>query len=133
MHSRTHLCKAGAVVSSDSAVSVPSIEHAVYIRVSRERIYETLTSAEGWNAWFTQEAHVEPRVGGEVRFTWRHHGPDCIDLEDGGPVVEVERHRCFAFEWSPGSAPTTVRFVLEERGAGAVVRLTERGYGSSRS
>ncbi|MEH7389731.1 hypothetical protein V7149_26010 [Bacillus sp. JJ1503] len=29
------------------------INHQTYIKASLDKVYETLTTAEGWNAWFT--------------------------------------------------------------------------------
>ena len=49
-------------------------------------------------------------------------------MEDSGPVLEAEPDRKFAFQWSPGSHPTTVTFSLDKLGPGTLVNLVESGY-----
>jgi uncharacterized protein YndB with AHSA1/START domain len=77
------------------------IKHATLVRADPERVYEAFTTANGLDAWFTDGSSVDPRPGGEIRFRWRNWGPDRVSGEDGGPVLEAEKPRRFAFQWYP--------------------------------
>ncbi len=106
------------------------IEHATLIRAHRERVYDVLTTVEGWNAWFTAESRIDARPGGLIWLRWRDWGPDRVNAEDGGPVVEARRPERFVFQWHPDNPAyfTTVEIDLELSGGGTVVRLREHGY-----
>ena len=49
-------------------VLVPKIEHVTYIDVPVEQVYETLTTSDGWDSWFTDEATLDAVPAGQVRF-----------------------------------------------------------------
>ena len=108
--------------------TVPAIEHATYIRVPPSKVYETLSTGAGWDAWFTRGTTVDPRPGGEIRLRWNNFGAGRWTTEDGGPVVEAIPDKRFAFQWSPGGCRTTVDIELKERDGGTLVELRETGY-----
>lgn len=109
-------------------IKVPDIEHATYIEASPQKVYETLTTGQGWDAWFTHGAVVESQPGGEIKLRWENFGAERVTMEDGGPVLEVEPNRKLIFQWSPGVHRTTVRITLESLGNGTLVKLVESGY-----
>jgi uncharacterized protein YndB with AHSA1/START domain len=113
-----------------SGETLPPIEHAVYIRTSRERVYDAFTTARGLDGWFTSGAVVDARPGGEIRFQWMDWGPDHVAGTDGGPVLEARRPERFVFQWQPDnpSYATTVEVHFEAVEGGTVVRLCEHGY-----
>lgn len=113
-------------------LELPPIRHVTFIRVPPKRVYETLTSGEGWDAWFTAGTAVDPRPGGTITLRWRDFGPDHSTLEDGGPVLASDPARRFAFRWSPGDTPTTVDIRLSRCGRGTRVELTESGHAHSK-
>jgi uncharacterized protein YndB with AHSA1/START domain len=120
------------------AGALPTIRWMTYMNVAVDRVFATLTTAEGWDAWFTRGATLEPRVGGHITLRWtdaeRIHdrvtlwGPVHTGLEIGGPVVAIEPAARFAFEWTTAGHPTTVDFRLEPRADGTIVTITESGY-----
>ena len=112
-------------------IKVPNIEHTTYIQVLPSRVFETLTTAQGWDGWFTQGTSVNPKSGGEIRLRWKNFGAGHWTMEDGGPVIEVIPNRKFSFEWSPAGHPTTVTFTLKPEGRGTFVTLVETGYSLS--
>lgn len=59
---------------------------------------------------------------------WVNFGAERMTTDDGGPVLEVQQNRKFAFQWQPGRVATTVSFELETRGAGTLVRMQESGH-----
>ena len=108
--------------------AAPTVEHATYIDAPIDRVFETLTTAEGWDVWFTDGTTLDAVPGGRIHLRWTSFGAERMTTEDGGPVLEVQQNHKFAFQWQPGRVATTVSFELEERGAGTLVRLRESGY-----
>jgi uncharacterized protein YndB with AHSA1/START domain len=118
--------------------TLPAIKWMNYIEAPIERVYRTLTTAEGWDAWFTNGTSLDARLGGQLLLRWkdaertRHRvtlwGPVHTGMEVGGPVVAVERNQRFAYEWTTAGHPTTVDFRLAKRGTGTVLTVTESGY-----
>ena len=107
---------------------VPKIEQSTYINAPIERVYRTLTTADGWNAWFTKGTTLELVPGGKIHFRWVNFGAERMTTEDGGPVLEVEENRKFVFQWHPGKSATTVAIKLSKLGKGTLVQLEEFGY-----
>lgn len=112
---------------------MPQIKHNTYIKVTPDKVYETLVSGEGWDAWFTEGTTVKWNESGtgEIRLRWRNVGIDNIDTEDGGPILKAEKPRSFVFQWSPGENPTTVNFTIESYRDGTNVSVNETGYSTS--
>jgi uncharacterized protein YndB with AHSA1/START domain len=111
--------------------ALPEIEHLVYIGVAPRQVYETLTTGEGWDGWFTDGTEVNAAPEGQIRLRWRDFGAGHWTTEDGGPVLDALPDERFVFQWSPGERPTTVSFTLEPLGPGTLVKLTESGYSAS--
>ncbi|HEY4000317.1 MAG TPA: SRPBCC domain-containing protein [Candidatus Xenobia bacterium] len=106
---------------------LPDIVQCTYIEVAPDIVYRTLTTAEGWDAWFTQGTLLD---GTSIQLRWKDFGPNYMTAEDGGPILHAVSPARFAFEWSPGRRPTTVRISIEPRGPGTVVTLRETGHTS---
>ncbi|GET41981.1 SRPBCC family protein [Microseira wollei] len=115
----------------NSQSKLPCIEHVVYIKVSPEKVYKTLTTGEGWDSWFTQGTTVNPRPGGSIQLRWKNFGAGHWTTEDGGAVLEAETNCKFVFQWSPGENPTTVVITLKQLGEGTLLKLVESGYSPS--
>jgi uncharacterized protein YndB with AHSA1/START domain len=118
--------------------TLPNIRWMNYIAAPVGRVYKTLTTAEGWDAWFTRGTTIDARVGGQLLLRWVdagkiHHrvtlwGPVHVGMEIGGPVVAIEPEQRFAFQWTTAGHPTTVDFRLAKRGSGTQLTVTEAGY-----
>lgn len=104
------------------------IQHRTFINVSPNVVYGTLTTGEGWDAWFTQGTTVEAKPGGQIHFRFKDFGPDHITLEDGGTVLEALPYEKFVFQWTPGESTTTISFTLTSLGGGTLVTVLESGY-----
>ncbi len=106
------------------------IKQRTFVAVPAEKIYDTITSGDGWNAFFTHATEIDPVPGGKMVFRWKDWGPDHYESSAECKVLTAERPTEFAFEWYPVGKdnPTTVRFHLEARDSGTVVTLTESGY-----
>ena len=101
-----------------------------FIKASKEKIYDTISSADGWNAFFTHDLEVEPKPGGKIIWRWKDWGPDFYTVEAEGKVVAVDPPHKFAFQWHPAGKeyPTTITFDLNEAYGGTVLTITEEGY-----
>ena len=110
---------------------IPNIEHTVYIETPLEKVFQTLTTSEGWDAWFTNGTEIDLKPGGHIRLRWKNFGVGHYTTEDGGKILAIIPNEKFSFQWSPASAPTTVTFNLEKLGSGTKVSLTESGYSTS--
>lgn len=112
---------------------MPEINHQTYIKASIDKVYKTLSTAEGWNAWFTNQTslHMEQDGTGEIRLKWDGFGQEKLELEDGGRILRAVRDEFFVFQWSPGELVTTVEFKLEPYQKGTLIMLKEVGYSNS--
>jgi uncharacterized protein YndB with AHSA1/START domain len=114
-----------------SEVTPPLIRCGTYIDVPPQQVYDTLTTASGWDAWFTQGTEMDARPGGSIRLRWKDALVSRYTGEDGGPILEAEPARRFVFQWTPGDTTTTVAFTLEPLGPGTKLTLNESGHTTS--
>ena len=112
---------------------MPEINHQVYIKESVARIFNTLTTAQGWNAWFTDRTTIHQESDGtcEIRLRWTGLGKDQKELVDGGKILEAIPNKSFIFQWTPGESVTTIEFKLEPYRDGTLVVFKETGYSNS--
>jgi len=106
------------------------IAHEVFIAAKPERVFDTITSAREWDAFFTNGMELQPQPGGKMVFRWKDWGPDFYTTEATCEIVTVDRPRLFAFRWwaVDQDHPTTVEFHLTPDYGGTVIRLREHGY-----
>jgi uncharacterized protein YndB with AHSA1/START domain len=104
------------------------IRQRTFIAAPPEKVFDTITSAREWDAFFTTGMELEPRPGGKCFFSWKDWGPDSYTLTVPGKVKKAVRPERFEFEWGREGRETTVRFELKERKGGTVITLTEDGY-----
>jgi glutathione S-transferase len=102
-------------------------KHKEFIRAPREKVYDAFATSDGLNAWFTEGGRVDARPGGPMLFRFVDWGPDKINDEFPGRVIEALRPERFVFQWGDRDA-TTVEIVFEERDGGTVVSVREYGF-----
>jgi uncharacterized protein YndB with AHSA1/START domain len=88
----------------------------------RERAWEALTDPEGLEAWFAEDAELDPRPGGEVRFTMP--GGE----ERDGFVEEAADGERLVFWWGPSEGDrelSRVEMELEDAEDGTLLRIVE--------
>jgi uncharacterized protein YndB with AHSA1/START domain len=107
---------------------MPVIKHQTYIKSQPAKVFHTLTTAAGWNAWFTDRTTIvwNNDGAGEIRLRWGVNRDKVI--EDGGKIVEAIPYESFIFQWCPGESQTTVKFNLHPFKEGTLVILEEHGY-----
>jgi uncharacterized protein YndB with AHSA1/START domain len=102
------------------------IRQRTFIAATPETVFDTITSAEGWNAFFTTGMELQAKPDGRIVFRWDNWGPDHYTLDAPGKVLEVTPPNRFVFQW--GRKPTTITFDLEPADGGTILEITEVGY-----
>ncbi len=118
-------------MDTTAKIKVPDIDQATYINAPVQKVYETLTTASGWNAWFTRETTLDPIVGGEFVLRWRNWSTKHIDFDAVCEIIEMVPHRVFKFRWPSRHLTTTVTFTLTPCADGTLLAVTESGYDAS--
>ena len=103
------------------------IQQRTFIKAPPEKVYDTITSAAEWDAFFTTGMELDPSPGGMMNFAWEDWGPDFYTLIVPGKVLEADRPRRFVFEWGSKNR-SVVSFDLEAKHGGTVVTCREEGY-----
>jgi len=109
------------------------IRQKTFIAAPIKKVYETITSGDSWNKFFTHSTEIDARPDGKIVWRWKDWGPGFYNGEAPGVVVKAEKPHVFAFQWRPydKNIPTTITFALSEQFGGTVVDLTEDGYDDS--
>jgi uncharacterized protein YndB with AHSA1/START domain len=107
-----------------------NIVHDTFIAAPPEKVYDAITSAGDWDAFFTKGMELEPHPEGKIVWRWKDWGPRGYTADAPGKVLKAEKPKLFAFEWYPVGPefPTTVAFGLARKGDGTVIHLEESGY-----
>ena len=100
------------------------------VRAEPGRVFEAISTAEGFDSWFTDGTTIDPHPGGALVFRWKNWGVEDFTGEMVGEVVEVSRPDRFIFKWpvDSGGYMTTVRIDIEPHEVGSLVRLVEGVY-----
>lgn len=106
----------------------PPIRYRTFINAKPEKVYETITTGSGWDAWFTQGTEIDARPGGKILFRWIDWAVDHYTTDAGGPVLEATAPKRFVFQWTAGDSTTTIEFDLEPLGEGTKVSVKESGH-----
>lgn len=106
---------------------LPPILQTTYINASIEKVFNTLTTAKGWDAWFTKgcELNLETK---KMLFVWKNWGPDRIDYKATATIQSYIENKEFSFIWSEGKHDTLVKFTLNSQGSGTRLHVNESGY-----
>ena len=109
------------------------IHHRILIKASREVVYELLTTAEGWDSFFTVGTELELVPGGTMILRWVDWGPDKLTVQARCDIIRFAPPEQFVFQWFPvdETHPTTVEFNLYKSGDDTILDLKEYGYPDS--
>jgi uncharacterized protein YndB with AHSA1/START domain len=110
------------------------IEREIEIEAPIDVVWAVLTEPGHIASWFTDEAQLDARPGGDGRFVFRERAtsrPSIVDLR----VEEIDPPRFFSFRWAhpEGAEPDEtnsllVQFSLEAAGDATRLRLVESGF-----
>lgn len=81
---------------SDGVLLSRSFDLWVEIRAPRDRVFEALTVGDALEEWWTDEAEVEGRAEGKVRYVWSRGGSATVAE---AVVVGWDRPELFAVRW----------------------------------
>jgi uncharacterized protein YndB with AHSA1/START domain len=111
-----------------SKIAVP-IQVKILIRAPIEKVYQTLTTSQGWDAWFTTGMTLDlPKE--DFEFVWKNWGPDEVSPQARAKVKSFSDNRHFSFYWNYGlqNGPTLVQISLQDTIKGVLVEVLETEY-----
>ncbi len=108
------------------------ISHSTIIKASIEKVYDSISTAEGLDEWFTKGAVVDNTIGGTIYFRRKTKDANNREIisEDKGIITEFIRPYHFAFKWQPDNDTyyTTVHFKLDYAHEGTIIFVQEHGF-----
>jgi uncharacterized protein YndB with AHSA1/START domain len=113
-----------------ASYQLQTITYKTFVSRPIGEVFTAISTAEGWNSWFTTRCRLDLRPGGVFEPEWVAFGPDLIDCKESGRVLAVEWPRRLVLQWTPAgpNLPTTIEFALTERFGGTVVQVSDSGY-----
>jgi uncharacterized protein YndB with AHSA1/START domain len=114
------------------------IERSVVINAPRERVWQALSNAEKFGAWFGANLQGQTFAAGQrVRGQITHCGHEHIFFD--AVIERIEPQALLAYRWHPYPAdpavdyaleePTLVTFTLEDApGQGTLLKVVESGF-----
>jgi uncharacterized protein YndB with AHSA1/START domain len=106
---------------------MPDIIHLINIRVSPEKVYQALTTAQGVRSWWTRDADLDSKIGGTGEFRFYERQPATkVRVEELKPPVRVGWKTISSFrpEWDG----TTITFDLRAKGPETMLSFAHRGF-----
>ena len=108
-----------------------SIRQQINIAVPSKRVWDALTSADGWKQWWAEDARLEARSGGRIVLTVE--GDDGEPVEERGVFHELRPTRRLEIAWDATSPAKTkgtrLQFVVSRDGDETRVALVHSGGG----
>lgn len=116
----------------NTTITEDAIRVEVTIRAPKDKVWEALTTREGWSAWFGEDITGDFQPGVEQVLDFGTYGTEK------GIVVERVEGQSIAYRWHPGmkiegetyldDQRTTCRFTLTETEGGTLLVLEESGF-----
>lgn len=103
------------------------IRFKTYIHERVDRVWPMLTTAEGFNRWFTTAMKLEPQPGGSMEFFWKDFGADKMTIRETGTVLWMHPLKEFVFRWGNGAYTTTVQLLFNALNGGTEIEVVESG------
>lgn len=112
------------------------IKKSIVIDASPEVVFKAITDPKELTQWFPDQAILEPKIGGKVRFsTFKENHPGKVDRDYimEGTVKELVPNKKLSYTWKfkdlPGFPETTVVWELENLDPSKTkVELTHFGF-----
>ncbi|AXN40811.1 ATPase [Peribacillus butanolivorans] len=106
-----------------------NMPHQIMINAPAEKVYEAITTTEGFKGWWTTDAKAEPQVGSIAEFGFYNRKAifqmHIDQLEPGKLVVWTAQHDM------PGWKGTKIRFDLNVNESGVtIVNFNHSGWES---
>jgi len=120
----------------DTDIKADRIERSIHIAGSRQRVWQALSDAASFGAWFGADLAGQTFVpGGRVRGPITSPGYEHLFFDAVVERIDAQQH--FSFYWHPyaGGAPddpsepqTLVSFTLAEAPGGILLTVVESGF-----
>ena len=108
-----------------------SIRQQINIAASSRKVWDILTSAEGWKQWWAEEARLDPTTGGRIVLTVE--GDDGEPVEERGVVHDLRPTRKLEIAWDSTSPAKTkgtrLQFTVSRDGDETRLALVHSGGG----
>ena len=108
-----------------------AIRQQINIAAPQRTVWTALTSADGWKAWWADDARVESRQGGRIVLT--SEGPDGNPIEERGIIHEMNPTRRLEIAWDANSPAATrgtrLQFTISRDGDETRLALVHSGGG----
>ena len=115
-----------------ATVTENEIRSEMMLRASIDKVWDALTTHEGWTGWFSYGVVGKFEEGETLTLDFGPYGECYAIVSTMNPKTE------FAYQWHPGedcpiekypvSELTTVRFTLEALGDGTKLTMVESGF-----
>lgn len=111
---------------------IPPVRAATLIRAGAGKVWDALSTRDGWENWFCNRALLDFRAGGFIHFRWKDFGPDRYTGDSRAELLDIAERKSLSFAWTNAHSGlrTIVKLTLEPRGPITVVRLEETGWGT---
>jgi uncharacterized protein YndB with AHSA1/START domain len=110
---------------------MPAIRRQINIAAPQRTVWNMLTTADGWKAWYADEARFDANSGGRV--VLQTEDDDGNPVEEVGTVLTFKPTRKLEIRWERGTTANTVdtvlSFGLARDGDETRVSLIHRGAG----
>jgi len=118
------------MISSSHTQHIPAIERTLDLAAPPERLWRALTDPIELSRWFSDQAEVDLRPGGNGTWTWHTHGRHAVKFE----IIKPQRRLAWRWSLEPGipvdvGITTRVEWTLAPRhDGGTTLRLEETGF-----
>jgi uncharacterized protein YndB with AHSA1/START domain len=104
-----------------------SIRQQFYIRAPPKKVFRAISDPDEITKWFLKDAQISTRKGGRYTFEWNG------GYQHSGRVLEFARGRSLTLTWPQFDGKevigdTKVRFTVEPKGKGALLKILHSGY-----
>lgn len=103
-----------------TAQPVDSVRIEVPIDAPAEQVFAALIEPEQLDRWFGNGSFVDPRVGGEIRFS---------PQEEPVKILELEPNQALAYSWQWRDTETAVRWELDGSEGNTHLTIVHSGFG----
>ncbi len=110
---------------------MPAIRRQINIAAPQRAVWRMLTTAEGWTAWYADEARIDADTGGRVVLQTEDDEGNAV--EEVGTVLTYRPTRKLEIRWergtTAGTVDTVLSFGLARDGDETRLSLVHRGAG----
>jgi uncharacterized protein YndB with AHSA1/START domain len=111
------------------------IRKTLEIHASSDIVFNALTNPKELTQWFPDQAILEPKIGGKMKFTFYAKNTENLDRDffPEGEIIEFVPNKKLSYTWRPNHIPnfprTIVTWTLEEIGKNKTrVTLIHSGF-----